>query len=186
MSSPGKALYVGDRASQALFVEERSMRKEPDRSETPAKHSRTYPSRPLVGIGALIVRENRIVLVRRGSPPLQGEWSIPGGLVRVGETLAEAVVRESFEETGLSVEPGELVKLLERIIRDRRGKVQYHYVIADFLCSASTGDPRPGSDAMEAEWVTREESEEMGLDEIALEAVSAAFDRSRARSSAAE
>jgi 8-oxo-dGTP diphosphatase len=150
-----------------------------NRSETLSKSSREYPSRPLVGVGALIVEANRIVLVRRGSPPSKGEWSIPGGLIRVGETLRDAVVRESFEETGLSVEPGELVELVERIVPDDQGRFRYHYVIADFLCRVSGGGLRAGSDAPDAKWVPREQLEAMGLADITLKVVWAAFERSR-------
>ncbi len=155
------------------------MKQVPDRPETPSNRSREYPSRPLVGVGALIVEANRIVLVRRGSPPSKGDWSIPGGLVRVGETLRDAVVRESSEETGLSVEPGELVELVERIVPDHQGTIRYHYVIADFLCRVSGGGLRPGSDAPDAKWVPREQLEEMGLADITLKVLRAAFERSR-------
>lgn len=122
--------------------------------------NREYPSRPFVGVGALIVADNRIVLVRRGRPPGRGQWSIPGGLVKVGETLMAGVKREAFEETGLNVEPLELVELLERIFRDDSGMVQYHYVLADYLCAVKGGELHPGSDAMEAVWV--------GLDQFDL------------------
>jgi len=97
------------------------------------EESREYPRFPLVGVGALIVDDRRIVLIRRAKPPSVGEWSIPGGLVHVGETLVEAVKREAFEETGLEVEPLGLVELLERIFPDDRGRVRHHYVLADYL-----------------------------------------------------
>ncbi len=117
--------------------------------------SREYPSRPLVGVGALIREENRIVLVRRGRPPGEGEWSIPGGLVKTGETLKQAVVREAREETGLKVEPLSLVELLERIFPDDLGRTRHHYVLADYLCRVVGGTLKAGSDATEALWVDR-------------------------------
>ena len=160
------------------LLREWSMTRVMNRSETLSNSSREYPSRPLVGVGALIVEANRIVLVRRGAPPSKGEWSIPGGLIHVGETLRDAVVRESFEETGLSVEPGDLVELVERIVRDHQGTIRYHYVIADFLCRVSGGELRPGSDAPDAKWVPSEQLEEMGLADITLKVVRAAFEQS--------
>jgi 8-oxo-dGTP diphosphatase len=130
--------------------------------------SREYPRFPLVGVGALIAEGNRVVLVRRAKQPSQGEWSIPGGLVDVGETLREAVVREALEETGLLVEPGELVELLERIFRDAEGRVRYHYVLADFLCSVRGGELMAGSDASDVQWVDRANLHEFGLASVTL------------------
>ena len=115
--------------------------------------SREYQDRPLIGVGALIVDGSSIVLVRRGSQPARGEWSIPGGLVEVGETLKEAVARETREETGLEVEPGDLVELLERVFRDEQGRVRWHYVLADYLCRVRGGTLVAGSDVLEAVWV---------------------------------
>jgi len=132
------------------------------------EESREYPPFPLVGVGALIVDDRRIVLIRRAKPPSVGEWSIPGGLVHVGETLVEAVKREAFEETGLEVEPLGLVELLERIFPDDRGRVRHHYVLADYLCRVVKGNLRAGSDASDARWVHERE-----LDAFALAAVTA-------------
>jgi len=133
--------------------------------------SREYPRFPLVGVGALIAEGNRVVLVQRGKHPAKGEWSIPGGLVNVGETLREAVVREASEETGLLVEPGELVELLERIFRDAEGKVRYHYVLADFLCSVRGGELIAGSDASQARWVDRDDLHALGLAPVTLNVI---------------
>jgi len=123
---------------------------------------------PLVGVGALIVDGTRIVLIRRGTPPSQGEWSIPGGLVQVGETLLEAVVREALEETGLEVEPLNLVELVERIFPDENGRIRHHYVLADYLCRAVGGVIQAGSDALEALWVEREDLQSCGLAAITM------------------
>jgi ADP-ribose pyrophosphatase YjhB (NUDIX family) len=84
---------------------------------------REYPDNPLVGVGAVIVKESRVLLIRRGTPPLLGEWSLPGGVLECGETLREAVAREAREETGLVVEPGEMLGVYERVIRDDEGRV---------------------------------------------------------------
>jgi 8-oxo-dGTP diphosphatase len=117
---------------------------------------REFPAAPLVGIGAVIVHENRVLLVRRGSEPLRGHWTLPGGALEVGESLAEGVVREVREETGLLVEPLELVELLDRIHRQGE-RVRYHYVIADYLCRVTGGELQVASDADEARWVERAE-----------------------------
>src|ERR1700746_3045292 len=95
---------------------------------------REYPDAPLVGVGAIIIEEDRVVLVKRGHPPLAGKWSIPGGVLEVGETLRKAVVREVREETGLMIEPGELLGVFERVLPDDEGRFQYHYVLIYFLC----------------------------------------------------
>ena len=114
---------------------------------------RDYPDRPLLGVGAVIVRHEQFLIVRRANPPLQGQWSIPGGLVETGETTREAVVREIREETGLTIEPIELIEVFERILRDTNSRVQYHYVVIDYLCRIVSGESRPGSDVSEIRWI---------------------------------
>jgi ADP-ribose pyrophosphatase YjhB (NUDIX family) len=122
---------------------------------------REFPQSPLVGVGAVVVHEGRVLLVRRGSEPLKGHWTLPGGVLEVGETLAEGVAREVHEETGLLVEPLELVELLERIHHERihreTGRVRYHYVIADYLCRVTGGELCAASDADAVRWVERAE-----------------------------
>ena len=131
--------------------------------------------RPLVGVGALIIQGSKFVLVRRSKPPSQGEWSIPGGLVRVGETLKQAAIREALEETGLIVKTGALVELVERIIHDNDGRVRYHYVIADYRCSIVSGTLGAGSDASEACWAEKDHLGEFKLPSIALSVIDKAF-----------
>lgn len=138
---------------------------------------REYPAAPLVGVGALIVDRARIVLVRRGKPPAEGEWSIPGGLVGLGETISEAVAREAREETGLTVQPEVLVELLERIFQDEQGRVRYHYVLADYFCRVIGGALSAGSDAVEARWVHREDLQHFVLAPITLKVVLKALDQ---------
>jgi 8-oxo-dGTP diphosphatase len=117
---------------------------------------REFPEAPLAGVGAVIVQAGRVLLVRRGREPLKGEWSIPGGLIEIGETLEDAVAREVREETGLEVEPVELIELLERIHRDG-DRVRYHYVIADYLCRVTGGRLAAASDADEVRWFEHSE-----------------------------
>ncbi len=133
--------------------------------------SREYPNFPLVGVGAVITQDNQVILVRRGQEPSKGDWSIPGGLVNVGETLRDAAIREAFEETGLEVEPTELVELVERIFRDDSGRVQYHYILADFLCRVRKGNLLAGSDALDAKWFRPDELLDLNLAEITLRVI---------------
>lgn len=119
--------------------------------------SREYPARPIPGVGAVVLRGvgagREVLLVRRGTEPMLGSWTLPGGGIELGETIREACVREAKEETGLRVEPVEVVETLEIIHRDDAGRVQYHYVIVDLLCHAMEGELVAGSDVSEAEWV---------------------------------
>lgn len=107
---------------------------------------RHYPEQPLVGVGAVIFRGEEVLLVRRGQEPARDAWSLPGGLVELGETLTAALTREIAEETGLAVRPLGISAVLERIFPDAAGKIAYHYVLVDYLCDYLEGEPRPGSD----------------------------------------
>ena len=138
---------------------------------------RDYPERPLVGAGAVIVRGNQVVLVRRGQPPLAGEWSIPGGVVKLGETLRQAAEREAREETGLEIEAGEVLEVFESITPDDAGKTCYHYVIVDFLCRLKSGKLRAGGDALEAKWCRAEELAEQKVSEVASRVILKALSR---------
>src|SRR3954463_9370926 len=142
---------------------------------------REFPSSPLVGVGGVGGDENRVLLVQRGPEPSKGQWSIPGGLIDVGETLREAVIREVKEETGLEVEPLELIELLDRIYRED-GRVRYHYVIADYLCRVTGGAPLAASDADAVRWVERAEwnsHSALRLDPITTRVIEAAWQRAR-------
>ena len=120
---------------------------------------RDYPERPIVGVGAVIVENGRALVVRRGTEPLKGQWSIPGGVVELGETLRQAAVREAKEETGLEVEAGEVLEVVDRIMHDPQRKIQYHYVLVDFLCRRISGEARAAADASELRWITPAELE---------------------------
>ena len=117
---------------------------------------REFPSTPLGGVGAIVVQDARVLLVRRGTEPLKGHWTLPGGMLEVGEALTAGTVREVREETGLDVEPIELIELLDRIHREGN-RVRYHYVIADYLCRVIGGELRAASDANAVRWVERSE-----------------------------
>jgi ADP-ribose pyrophosphatase YjhB (NUDIX family) len=140
---------------------------------------REYPDSPLVGVGAIIIEADRVVLVRRGHPPLAGEWSIPGGVLEVGETLRQAAVREALEETGLRVEVGELLGVYDRILRDADERPRYHYVLIDFLCRKIAGDFQAADDAAEARWFTRAELVGLGLPEDTQDVIRLGFEKSR-------
>ena len=114
---------------------------------------RIYPDRPIVGVGAVIFLDGQVLLVKRAHEPLKGEWSLPGGVVDVGETLSAAVAREAREETCLEVEVGPVVDVVERITADDQGRVAYHFVIVDYLCRVIGGRLACASDADAAEWV---------------------------------
>jgi 8-oxo-dGTP diphosphatase len=139
--------------------------------------SREFPDRPIVGVGAVIVdhKASRVVLVRRAAPPLQGEWSLPGGVVELGETLRTAAEREAREETGLEVEAVEVLEVFDRIISAFDGRTQYHYVLIDFLCSVRSGQLRSGGDAAHAVWANQHELEKFKLEQPAMEVIRKAF-----------
>jgi ADP-ribose pyrophosphatase YjhB (NUDIX family) len=137
--------------------------------------NREFPELPLVGVGAIIIEGPRVVLVKRAHPPLQAQWSIPGGVLEVGELLREAAVREAREETGLTVEPGELLGVYDRVLRDPDKRVQYHYVLIDFLCRWVAGDLCAASDAAEVRRFTREELPSLNLAEDTLDVILKGF-----------
>jgi 8-oxo-dGTP diphosphatase len=143
---------------------------------------REYPETPLVGVGAVIVDKGRVLLVRRGREPLKGQWSLPGGMLEVGEALTAGVVREVQEETGLMVEPLELIELLDRIHRDGE-RVRYHYVIADYLCRVAGGELKAASDADAVRWVERAEwnsHSALKLDPVTVRVIDAGWQRAQA------
>jgi len=143
---------------------------------------REFPEAPLVGVGAVVVDEGRVLLVRRGTEPLRGQWSLPGGLLELGESLTNGVVREVREETGLIVEPVELIELLDRIYREGE-RVRYHYVIADYLCRVAGGALKAASDADAARWVERAEwnsHSALRLDPVTVRIIEIGWQRAQA------
>ncbi len=148
---------------------------------------REYPDQPVVGVGGVVISGNRALLIRRGSEPLKGEWSIPGGTLELGETLEEGVRRELHEETGLEVRVLELIEVFERIFPERQGKPdearrpQFHFVIVDYLCETLNGEPRPGSDVTEIAFASEEELPRYNLTPAATRVLRKAFALARAR-----
>lgn len=125
--------------------------------------AKDYPSAPMVGVGGVIVRDHKVVIVRRGQEPRKGEWSLPGGLVELGESLVDATRREMKEETGLDVEVGALVEIFDRVHRDAAGRIRYHFVIVDYVCVPVAGELIAGSDVDDARWITIDEIDRYGL-----------------------
>jgi 8-oxo-dGTP diphosphatase len=143
---------------------------------------REYPETPLVGVGAVVVDQGRVLLVRRGREPLKGQWSLPGGMLEVGESLVAGVLREVQEETGLTVEMVELIELLDRIHRDGE-RVRYHYVIADYLCRVAGGELKAASDADAVRWVDRAEwssHSALKLDPVTVRVIETGWQRAQA------
>src|SRR5262249_2909520 len=141
---------------------------------------REYPERPIVGVGGVTIKDGRVLLIKRAFPPLQGEWSIPGGGLDVGETIVEGVRRELLEETGITVRVFDQIETFERIIFDDHERVQYHYVILDYYCEAESGEPRAGGDVTDARWVAESDLPNYKLRETATRVIVKAFSMARA------
>ena len=135
----------------------------------------------MVGVGAVVVDDGHVLLVKRARPPLAGEWSLPGGAVEIGETLSAALQRELLEETGLVVDVGPVVDVLDRIHLDVEGRVEYHYVLVDYLCTAIGGHLHPGSDAAEARWASAADLPGFNLSAQALDVIARALDLAAGR-----
>lgn len=139
---------------------------------------REYPVSPLVGVGAVIIEDGRVLLVKRGHPPLAGEWSIPGGVLELGETLREAALREAREETCLAVETADLLGVYDRVLRDDDGHTIYHFVLVDFLCRRVGGEAQAADDADEVRWFTPAEAAGLPLAEDTAEVIRLGFEKS--------
>jgi len=149
--------------------------------------SREYPERPMVGVGGVIIENGRTLLIRRGSEPLLGEWSIPGGMLELGETLEEGVARELLEETGLVVRVIELIEVFDRIYLESTAGAQeqkrprFHYVIVDYLCERLAGEPAAGSDVTDVAFASEEDLARYNLTETATRILKKAFAMARAK-----
>ncbi len=142
---------------------------------------RDYPDRPIVGVGAVIIDHGRALVVRRATEPLRGQWSIPGGVLELGETLRIGAAREVLEETGLTVEVGDVLDVFDRIIPDAEGRTQYHYVLIDFLCRRTSGEANAGSDVSEVRWITCDELEDFEISDSATAVLRKGFNWSGGR-----
>jgi 8-oxo-dGTP diphosphatase len=153
------------------------------------QRTREFPEQPVVGVGGVVISDGRAVLIRRGSEPLKGQWSIPGGTLELGETIAEGVRRELAEETGLEVEVLDLIEVFERIWPDSTpadaaaARPQYHFVILDYLCRPTGGELRAGSDVTDVALATEAELERYALTPTATRVLRRAFRMARARAS---
>jgi 8-oxo-dGTP diphosphatase len=145
-----------------------------------AEDDRRYPRRPMLGVGALILDGERILMAQRGKQPLLGWWSLPGGAVETGELLAEAVRREVREETGLEIDALGVIEIFERIMRDNVGVAEYHYVLIDYVCRVTGGALQAGDDVRCAEWFDRAELKSLQITEGTLAVIEKAF-RERAK-----
>jgi 8-oxo-dGTP diphosphatase len=143
--------------------------------------SREYPERPMVGVGGVVISDGRALLIRRGSPPLERQWSIPGGMLEAGETLLDGVRRELAEETGIEVRVLDLIEVFERITLDGEGKAKYHFVVLDYLCERVRGEPRAGSDVTDVAWAAPSELGQYSLTETATRVILKAFEIARER-----
>ena len=125
--------------------------------------SRAYPSQPIVGVGVVVWHGDQVLLIKRGKPPRAGQWSLPGGAQRLGETLAETAEREVREETGIDIRLGDIVATLDLIDRDDEGSVRHHYTLVDFVAEALQTDLTAGDDAADARWFTRSAIQQLDL-----------------------
>ena len=142
---------------------------------------REYPERPIVGVGGVVIHEERVLLIRRGSAPLEGEWSIPGGMLEIGETILEGVQRELLEETAIEVRVLDLIEVFERVTRDDEGRLKYHFVILDYLCEAVRGKASAGSDVTDVAWARETELGGYSLTPTATRVIQKAFEIARGR-----
>jgi 8-oxo-dGTP diphosphatase len=143
---------------------------------------RDYPDRPIVGVGAVIIRDGRALIVRRATEPLKGQWSIPGGMLELGEKLREGVAREVKEETGLDIDVGEVLDVFDSIFPDADGRPQYHYVLIDFLCRPVGGELLASSDVDAAKWVTSRELDDLQMKPVTIAVIRKALEKSKVES----
>jgi len=148
-------------------------------SDAPPESDRRYPRRPLVGVGAILLDGDRILMAQRGKQPLKGWWSLPGGALETGESLADAVRREVREETGLEIEPLGVLEIFERIMRDAEGIPEYHYVLIDYVCRITGGQLAAGDDVCQVEWVRRRDLPKRQITEGTLGVIEKAFRQRR-------
>jgi 8-oxo-dGTP diphosphatase len=133
--------------------------------------AREYPAHPVVGVGAVVVRGDKALIIKRAHEPRKGEWSLPGGLLELGESLQDAARREVKEETSLDVVIGPIIETFDRVHRDDAGRIRYHFVIVDFVCRSDEGEASPGSDADAVAWVTGDQLDDYGVNAHAKQVI---------------
>ncbi|MEO6120129.1 MAG: NUDIX hydrolase [Terriglobales bacterium] len=136
---------------------------------------RDYPERPVVGVGAVILDARKVLLIRRGSEPLKGQWSLPGGGLETGEQLVDGLRREVREETGLEIDVLGLAGVYDRIMPDAAGNTQFHYVLVDYVCRVAGGTLRAGGDAAEVRWVHEAELDALEITALTLPVIKEVF-----------
>ncbi|HXT87546.1 MAG TPA: NUDIX hydrolase [Verrucomicrobiae bacterium] len=141
----------------------------------PDASGREYPQRPIIAVGGVVIQGARVLLIRRGQPPLEGRWSIPGGILEIGETITAAIERELKEETGVSVRVLGLLEIYEKVLRDSDNRAQYHFVILDYMCEFVEGTAEAAGDVTDTAWVAEEGLEKLQLTSAALRVVKKAF-----------
>ena len=142
---------------------------------TPPDSPKEYPVRPALAVGAVVFKDNRVLLVKRGNPPARGVWAIPGGSVELGESLQKAAEREVLEETGIVIKAGEPVLSFESIHRDDNDRVRFHYYIVDLAATYISGEPSPGDDALDAGWISGEALGRLNVNPITLKLLRQTF-----------
>jgi 8-oxo-dGTP diphosphatase len=146
-----------------------------------AGDDRRYPERPILAVGGVVIHDSRVLLIRRGRPPLEGRWSIPGGILEIGETIAEGVARELKEETAIRVRVMKLLEIYEKVLRDERSRARYHFVILDYLCEFVEGTATAGGDVREILWAEKQQLASLALTAAASQVIDKAFATVRRR-----
>lgn len=149
--------------------------------EMETTQGREYPEKPIVAVGGVVIHDSRVLVIRRGQPPLEGRWSIPGGILEIGETIAAGIEREMMEETGVRVRVLDLIEIYEKVLRDEEKEPQYHFVILDYACEFVEGTARAGGDVTDVAWVSEQQLESLALTAAAKRVIHKAFSAVRAK-----
>jgi 8-oxo-dGTP diphosphatase len=141
--------------------------------------TREYPKTPRLGVGAVVIHRSKVLLVCRAQEPCKGEWTFPGGLVELGETLRQAAERETFEETGIRIRAGEVLEVVDSLVKGTGGRLRFHYSIVDVVCRYLSGSPRPGDDVSDVAWIPIKEARRMPLAGVTAQVLKKAISEKR-------